>query len=319
MNLQQLRTLCELVDQALSVTNAAHATYRSQSSVTRQIQLLEKELGFELFARRHNRLLHITPEGRKIIEIARRMVHDAENMLRVGKNATDDEGGAFTVATTNFHARYALPRVIRRFVERYPRVRLSLRQSTPAQCHELVASGKADIAICAAGAVPDDIVQIPCYCLHRSVMTPLKHPLLKVKPLTLEAIAGYPLITFDEAFSGSWMVNKTFSDKGLQPSIVLSAVDADVSKIYVGMGLGIAIFASIAFDPKQDVNLRHIDARHLFKPSHLSMILRRRSHLRNFVFHFMRMFAPKVDRAFIEEALFTMNTQPMVNTALPEL
>ena len=209
--------------------------------------------------------------------------------------------------------------MIRYFVQRYPRVRLSLRQNVPAQCHELVASGKADLAICAADEVPDDIVQIPCYCLHRSVMTPVKHPLLKVKPLTLEAIARYPLITFDEAFSGSRVVNKAFSDKGLRPSIVLSAVDADVSKIYVGMGLGIAIFASIAFDPKQDRNLRHIDARHLFKPSHLSMILRRGSHLRNFMFDFMRMFAPKVDRAYIEEALFTKNPQPLALTDLTEL
>lgn len=319
MNLRQLNTLCEIVDRGLRVTDAAHATYRSQSSVTRQIQLLERELGVELFARRRNKLLRLTPYGEEILTIARRMMQDAENMRRIGRNAARDERGDFTIATTNFQAKYVLPSVIRQFIKRYPDVRLSLRQGAPAECCDLVALGKADLAICAAGDIQEELAALPCYRLYRSVMTPPRHPLLKVKPLTLEALARYPLITYDEAFSGSCVVNKTFSDHGLHPRIVVSVVDADVSKIYVSMGLGIAIMASVAFDRGQDANLRRIDARHLFKPSDLSVIVRRHSHLRKFMFDFMQMFAPKMDRALIEGALFKKRASPMPRAALPEL
>lgn len=319
MNLQQLKTLCEVVDHGLRATDAAHATHRSQSSVTRQIQLLEKELGVELFARRRNKLLRMTPYGEEILGIARRMIQDAENMRRVGRNVADDKQGDFTIATTNFQAKYVLPSAIGQFVRKYPDVRLSLRQGSPSECCDLVMLGKADLAICSAVDIPEGLGALPCYRFYRSVLTPLRHPLLKVKPLTLEALADYPLITYDEAFSGSFLVNKTFSDQELHPKIVISVVDADVSKIYVGMGLGIAICASVAFDPKQDANLRRIDARHLFEPGYLSVILRRHSHLRKFMFDFMQMFAPKMDRALIEDALFKKRASPIPRGALPEL
>lgn len=319
MNLRQLKTLCEVVDRGLRITDAAHATHRSQSSVTRQVQLLEKELGLELFVRKGNRLLRITPNGEEILGIARRMIQDAESMRRIGRNAAQDERGSFTIATTNFQAKYVLPPAIRTFLATYPQVKLSLRQGTPAECRDLVLLGKADLAICTAEDIPDGIVALPCYRLYRSVMTPLRHPLLRVKPLTLEALARYPIITYDEAFSGSGIVNKTFADAGLKPNIVLSVVDADVSKIYVSMGMGIAISASVAFDAKQDVNLRCIDARHLFKPSDLSMVLRRHSHLRKFMFEFMHLFAPRIDRGDVEEVLFRKNAAPLPRTPLPEL
>jgi LysR family cys regulon transcriptional activator len=320
MNLRQLRTLCEVVDSGLRVTDAAQATYRSQSSVTRQIQLLERELGFELFVRNRNKFLRITPQGEEILGIARRMLHDAENMLRIGKNLARDEEGDFTVATTHTQARYVLPPVIRQFVEKHPKVRLGLRQGSSHQCCELVALGKADLAICSDPTnVPDELVQIPCFSLYRSVITPPKHPLLGIKPLTLEALARYPLITYGEAFNGRWIVNKTFADRGLHPTIVLSAVDADVSKVYVGMGLGIAIFVSVAFDPKQDAGLRCIDARHLFKPSYLNLIARRHSYLRTFVFDFIHIFAPKIERVDIEDALFRTNASVTPRMQLPEL
>lgn len=320
MNLRQLRTLCEIIDRGLRITDAAQATYRSQSGVTRQIQLLERELGFALFVRNRNKLLRVTPQGEEIVKVARRMLQDAENMLRIGRNVAQDEEGDFTIATTHTQVRYVLPPVIRRFIEEHPKVRLSIREGYPEQCCDHVALGKADMAICADPMnIPNELVQIPCFRLYRSVITPPKHPLLKVKPLTLEALARYPLITYGEAFSGGWIVNKTFADKGLTPRIVLSAVDADVSKVYVGMGLGIAIFASVAFDPKLDVHLRRIDARHLFQPSHLDLILRKHSYLRNFMLDFIRMFAPKLDRADIQEALFRKNTPLIPPTDLPEL
>ena len=320
MNLRQLAALCEIVDRGLRVSDAAQATFRAQSSVTRQIQLLENELGIELFVRRRNKLLGITPRGGEILGIARRMLQDAENMRRIGKNAAAEAGGEFTIATTHTHARYVLPPVIGTFIRRFPQVRLSLHQGNPRQCCDLVALGKADLAICTDPQdLAAELAQIPCYRLHRSVITPLRHPLLRAKPLTLEALARYPLITYDEAFSGRHVVEKTFEAKGLAPSIVLSAVDADVSKVYVGMGLGIAIFASVVFDARQDVKLRRIDARHLFKPSTLNLVVRRYSYLRTYMIEFIRLFAPRLEHAQIEDALFKKAGSAAAPANLPEL
>jgi LysR family transcriptional regulator, cys regulon transcriptional activator len=320
MNLRQLAAMCEVVDRGLRISDAAQATFRAQSSVTRQIQLLESELGFELFVRNRNKLLGITPQGEKILRIARRMLRDAENMRRIGKNVAGVEKGEFTIATTHTHARYVLPPVIGAFIRKYPDVKLSLRQGNPGQCCELVALGKADLAICTDPTeLAGELAQIPCYRLYRSVITPLHHPLIRVKPLTLEALAQYPLITYDEAFSGRHVVEKTFSDRGLNPTIVLSAADADVSKVYVGMGLGIAIFASVVFDPKQDAKLHRIDARHLFKPGSLNLVFRRYSYLRTYMVDFIRIFAPKIDKESIDDVLFKKRTAYLPRANLPEL
>lgn len=320
MNLRQLSSLCEIVDRGLSVSNAADATYRSQASVTRQIQKLERELGFELFARRRNRLVGLTPQCEEIVSIARRMLQDAENMRRIGRNLADDANGEFTIATTHTYARYVLPPVIRTFIDRYPGVRLSLLQGNPGECCNLVAQGKADLAVCSdPPEPPQEVVEVPCYRLYRSVITPAKHPLLQLKTLTLDALARYPLITYDSTYSGRWIVNKAFADRKLTPHVVLSAVDADVSKVYVEMGLGIAIFVSVAFDPAHDTNLRRIDARHLFKPSYLNFIIRRNSFLRGYMHEFMHMFAPRVTRAMVEDAVFRRRQPPKSASAVPEL
>jgi LysR family cys regulon transcriptional activator len=319
MNLRQLRTFCEIVDNGLLLTKAARRTCRSQSAVTRQIQLLEKELRVELFLRGRRKLLGLTAAGEEVAALARRMVRDADSMLNVGHDVTDAHHGVFTIATTNFYARYALPAAIRQFVKTYPKVKLSMRQGTPAQCSELVAAGKADLAVCAAGDAAEDVVRIPCFSVHRSAFTPPRHPLLRVKRLTLEALARYPLITFDEAFGSSWIVSKAFADRGLHPNIVLSAVDADVSKLYVGMGLGIAIFATVAFDAAQDASVRRIDARHLFPSSHLSLVLRRNTRLRGFAFDFIHAFAPHVDQAFVEGVVSGKSVAASRSTTLPEL
>jgi LysR family cys regulon transcriptional activator len=319
MNLRQLRTFCEVVDNGLLVTRAARNTYRSQSSVTRQMQILEKELRVELFVRGRRKLLGLTPAGEEIAGLARRILRDADSMLNVGGDVTDAGSGAFTIATTNFYARYALPRAIRQFIAKYPQVKLRMRQGTPAQCADLVAAGKADLAVCAAGDVPGDVVRIPCYRVYRSVITPRRHPLLSVRRVTLEALARYPLITFDEAFGSSRIVGKAFADKGLHPNIVLSTVDADVSKLYVGMGLGIAIFATVAFDRRLDAAVRAIDARHLFPPSYLSLVLRRNTRLRGFAFDFMEMFAPRTDGELIEAMLFGKAAALPQGAVLPEL
>lgn len=319
MNLRQLKSLCEIVDHGLRISEAAEAVYRTQSGVTRQIQELEKELGVPIFQRNRNRVVRLTPQGEKILGIARRMLNDADNLHSVAEELTKVDEGDFTIATTHTQARYTLPKVIHEFMARYPKVKLGLRQGTPAQCCELVASGKADLGISTEISDHcDGIIQIPCYQLNRSVITPPRHPLLRIKPLTLEAVARYPLITFDEGFTGQGVITKAFSNQGLKPSVVLSAIDADVSKAYVEMGLGIAILATIAFDPKRDSNLRGTAARHLFDPIRLSVVVRQNSHFRGYMLAFVHMFAPKLRKSEIAGAL-AGHSSPNSRTQLPEL
>ncbi len=319
MNLRQLRSLCEIVDRGLKMSDAAQALFRSQPSISRQIQSLEHELGIPIFRRKRNRVLELTPQGRDALAIARRIVNEADNLSRLGKDYAQASTGDFAIATTHTQARYTLPNVIERFQHAYPKVRLSLRQGTPAQCCELVQRRQADIAICTetSGAY-EDIIQVGCYRLNRSVVTPKGHPLLRARPLTLESIARYPIITYDEGFSGRGIVDRAFADKGLKPAVVLSAIDADVSKTYVERGLGIAILATVAFDAKRDSALRRIDARHLFPPSRLNVVARRDVYLRGFMLEFVRLFAPGLRRSDLER-LLTGAEPSAARTSLPEL
>ncbi|MCW5604717.1 MAG: LysR family transcriptional regulator [Burkholderiales bacterium] len=319
MNLRQLKALCEVVDRGYTISGAAQSLYRTQPSITRQIQDLEKELGIRLFVRQRNKILDMTPQGREIVAIARRMLEDAKNIVRASDEQSQVAAGEFFIATTHTQARYILPPVIREFMTSYPKVKLSLRQGTPAQCHELVAQGKVDIAICTETQnQPKEVVVIPCYGLSRSVITPLEHPLLRVKTLTLAAVSRYPIITYDEGFSARSIIDKAFADRGLKPNVVLSAIDADVSKAYVEMGLGIAILATIAFDADKDVNLRRLDAKRLLVPSTLGIVLRRNSYLRGYMIDFMRLFAPRLKKAEVEEAVAGHRVFP-VSRNLPSI
>jgi LysR family cys regulon transcriptional activator len=294
MNLQQLRSLCEIVDRGLRISDAAKAVYRSQPSVTRQLQELEGELGFAIFVRSRNKILAVTPQGREVVSM--------------------------TIATTHTQARYSLPGIIRRFIEKYPKVKLTLLQGTPSRCCELVTLGQADLAICSEAIEHShNLTGLSCYRLTRCVVTPARHPLTRAKTLTLEALASHPLITCDEAFAGRQIVDRTFAARGLKPNIVLSAVDADVSKIYVRMGLGIAIFASIVYDATQDKDLRAIDARHLFPDNTLNIFMRRRSYLRSYMFDLISMFAPHVKRDRIHEALLGQGKALEPGMAVPEM
>jgi len=319
MNLRQLRSLCEVVDRGLRISDAAQALFRSQPSISRQIQELEAELGVAIFRRKRNRVLEITPQGREVLAIARRIVNDVDNLSRLGEELAAVAQGDFVIATTHTQARYTLPDVVERFQRAYPKVRLSLRQGTPAQCCELVLRRQADIAICTETTERTaDLVQMPCYLLNRSVVVPKRHPLLRVKPLTLEAIARYPVITYDEGFSGRWIVNQAFAEKDLKPTVVLSAIDADVSKTYVEKGLGIAILATVAFDSGRDRNLSRIDARHLFAASRLNLVARPDVYLRGYMLEFARLFAPHLRKGEVERRLAGQASSRRVG-GLPEL
>jgi len=304
MKLQQLRYLCEVANQGLNLSKAAEILHTSQPGISKQIRLLENELGVDIFVRNGKRVVETTPPGRAILEIAERMLRDAKNLKQVGQEFANEASGSLTIATTHTQARYALPSAIQHFTARYPRVRLVLRQGNPTQIAELVTSGVADIAI-ATEAIElfSELVMLPCYQWNRCVIVPPRHPLLKLKELTLEAIAEHPIITYDFAFTGRSKINQAFDAKGLVPNVVLTAIDADVIKTYVELGLGIGILAQMAFEPSRDRHLRAIDASHLFEPSTTRIGISRNSYLRKYVYDFIEMFAPHLDRATVAAAM----------------
>ena len=242
MKLQQLRYLCEVANQGLNLSKAAEVLHTSQPGISKQIRLLENELGIDIFVRNGKRVVKVTPPGQAILKIAERMLRDAKNLKQVGQEFANEAIGSLTIATTHTQARYALPAAIKHFTARYPKVRLILRQGNPTQIAELVTSGEADIAI-ATEAIElfHELVMLPCYQWNRCVIVSPRHPLLKLEKLTLEAIAQYPIITYDFAFTGRSKINQAFDIRGLTPNVVLTAIDADVIKTYVELGLGIDI------------------------------------------------------------------------------
>jgi len=304
MKLQQLRYLCEAAYQNLNLSKAARNLHTSQPAISKQIQLLEEELGVDIFVRNGKRIVQVTPPGQTIIKIASRILREAENLKKVAEEFSNEAGGTFTIATTHTQARYVLPPVIKRFTAHYPNVKLILRQGSPTQISALVTSGEADIAI-ATEAIEHfhELVMLPCYQWNRCIIVPPRHPLLKLKKLTLEAINQYPIITYDFAFTGRSKINQAFENLGLTPNVVLTAIDSDVIKTYVELGLGIGILAQMAFDARRDKNLRSIDASHLFEPSTTRIGISRSSYLRGYIFDFIEMFAPHLTQAIVKEKL----------------
>jgi len=304
MTLQQLRYFCEVVRCALNISKAAAALHISQPGLSRQMQLLEQELGVNLFVRNRTRLVRLSDAGTELVALADQTLAAAQSIRDAAREHAGDHVGSLTVATTHTQARYALPDVIRRFSQRYPAVQLSLRQGTPAEVSYLVASGHADISIATQPLdPPTDVVMLPCYELPRIVLTPVGHPLLRSKPLTLAGLASYPLITYDYTFIGRSRLSQAFEAQGLKPYIALNAIDADVIKTYVEFGLGVAIVPSLAFDPKRDRMLRAIDASHLFASNTIQIGIRRHHYLRSYTFAFIELFAPHLDRNTVQAAM----------------
>jgi LysR family cys regulon transcriptional activator len=310
MTLQQLRYFCEVVRRDMNISKAAQALHMSQPGLSRQLQLLEHELAVELFVRNRKRLVRLTPAGEEIHHNAERTLESARNITQAALDHSGERLGSLTIATTHTQARYALPDVIRRFKLRYPQVQLSLRQGTPADVSQLVSSGTADIGIATEPVEPlAEVLLLPCYELHRIVLTPARHPLLKVRRVTLEKLAQYPLITYDYAFIGHSKTLGAFAASGIMPNIVLNAIDADVIKTYVEFGLGIAILPDMAYDRRRDKSLRAIDAKHLFTPNTIHIGIRRNYYLRGYMYAFIEMFAPHLKQGVVQKALSTSATR----------
>ncbi len=304
MKLQQLRYLHEVARNALNITNAAEALYTSQPGVSKQIQLFEEELGLQIFQRNGKRLTGITEPGAKILALAAKVMLDVDNIKRVGDEFSNVETGALTIATTHTQARYKLPSVVKAFMTDYPHVKLNIHQGNPSQVAEQVASGDADIGI-ATEYISDyeNLLCLPCYQWNRCVVVPHGHPLLLDGTLTLAKLAAYPLITYDFGFTGGTLVSKTFSDAGLSPNVVLTAIDADVIKTYVTLGLGVGLLANMAYDPERDANLAMVDVRHLFPDSTTYIGVRKDAFLRGYMYGFIELIAPHFNRKTINEAL----------------
>jgi LysR family cys regulon transcriptional activator len=304
MNLQQLRYLNEIVKNDLSISAAATALFTSQPGISKQIKLLEEELGVDIFVRNGKRLAALTDPGKLIVEVAARMLLDANNLKQLGSEFKNQQGGALTIATTHTQARYALPSVVKQFTQHYPDVKLSLHQGSPTQIAEQVLSGEVDIGIATESLVLyDELVTLPCYEWHHCVVVPPKHPLLQEKRLTLKKLAQYPIITYDFAFTGRNKINQAFSEAGITPNIALTAIDADVIKTYVELGMGVGIVAQMAFVPDRDKHLKMIDAGHLFEASTTRIAIRKNQYLRGFGYHFIELFAPHLTREIVSKAL----------------
>lgn len=310
MKLQQLRYLREIVRAGLNISDAAEALHTSQPGVSKQIRLLEDELGVRIFERHGKRVVAITEPGKSVLAIAERLLADMDNLKRVGDEFKNEATGRLTVATTHTQARYVLPQTVKRFIEMYPGVQLNVHQGNPTQVAQQVVSGEADIAIATeAFEFFEELVILPCYQWNRCVVTPADHPLLNEKPLTLESLARYPIITYDFAFTGRTRMNRAFELRRLTPNVVLTAHDADVIKTYVELGLGVGIIATMAFDPKRDINLRSIEASHLFESSTTRLGIRRGAYLRRYVYDFIEMFAPQLNHKTIDAAMKGGGTQ----------
>lgn len=301
MKLRQLHYIQEVANRGLNVTAAAEALFTSQPGVSKQIRLLEDELGVLIFERNGKHLTRLTAAGEAILGIAKRILQDAENIERIAQEHRDPARGSLRLATTHTQARYALPPVIQRFRERYPEVALHIHQGTPLQIAEAAAKGEVDFAIATEAMEHfEDLVMMPCYHWNRCVLVPPGHPLTREQPLTLEAIARYPIVTYVFGFTGRSLLDRAFADKGLQVQVVLTAVDADVIKTYVRLGLGVGIVARMAYDAKADTDLVALDARHLFRPSTTRIGFKRGMLLRQYMYDFMQMFAPHLSRNLVD-------------------
>ncbi|EGV05277.1 transcriptional regulator CysB [Haemophilus pittmaniae HK 85] len=302
MKMQQLRYIVEIVNQNLNVTEAANALYTSQPGISKQVRLLEDELGLEIFERNGKHIKAITPAGKKIVAIARELLVKAQGIKAVANEYTQPNHGVLRIATTNTQARYMLPSVIERFSKRYPDVSLHIHQGSPTQIHDALISGEVDLAITTeAPYLFDDLIQLPCYLWNRSVIVKPDHPLAQVKDLTIEELGQYPLVTYTFGFTGVSDLDYAFNSAGILPNIVFTATDADVIKTYVRLGLGVGIMASMAHT-EADTDLVAIDAGHLFRASMTQIAFKHSTFLRNYMYDFIEFFSPHLTRNMVEKA-----------------
>lgn len=304
MNFQQLRIIREAARCNFNLTEVGNALYTSQSGVSKHIKDLEDELGVELFVRKGKRLLGLTEPGRELLEIAERILLDANNIKNLVEQYTNRDQGQLTVAATHTQARYSLPAVISEFKKAFPKVHLKLHQAGPNEIVSMLLNGEADIGV-ATEALADvtRLDSLPYYSWHHAVIVPAGHPLEQVKPLTLQALAQYPIVTYHEGLTGRARIDQSFAEAGLQPDIVMSALDADVIKAYVELGMGVGILASMAFNSAKDTDLRLLKCEHLFDENTTYIALRHGHYLRSFAYRFIELCSPALNEKTIRDRM----------------
>lgn len=319
MKLQQLKYIWEVARNNLNVSATAESLYTSQPGVSKQIKMLEEELGVQIFHRSGKHLTEITPAGKAIIEVAGEILDKTENIGQMAQEFRDENRGELSIATTHTQARYVLPTVIQDFIERYPDVSLHMHQGTPIQISEQAAKGSVDFAIATeALELFENLVMMPCYHWNRSVICPKDHPLSQLKKINLESLSEYPIVTYVFGFTGRSQLDQAFDKAGLSPKLIFTASDADVIKTYVRLGLGVGIVASMAHDPVIDHDLCCLDASHLFQYSTTKIGFRRGTFLRGFMYDFIEHFAPHLTREMVESAM-VCNTQDELDALFEEV
>lgn len=303
MKLQQLRYIWEVAHHDLNVSATAQSLYTSQPGISKQIRLLEDELGVEIFSRSGKHLTRITPAGEAILKTAGEILRKVEGIKSVAQEFSNEKKGSLSLATTHTQARYALPKVIGNFIDRYPDVSLHMHQGTPMQISEMAADGTVDFAVATeALELFSDLIMMPCYRWNRCIVVPKNHPLCQLSQLTLEEIAKHPIVTYVFGFTGRSKLDEAFIERGLAPKVVFTAADADVIKTYVRLGLGIGIIAQMAYDEELDSDLVALDASHLFQPSTTKIGFRRGTFLRGYMYEFIQTFAPHLTKEVVTEA-----------------
>lgn len=313
MNFQQLRIIREAVRCNFNLTEVGNALFTSQSGVSKHIKDLEDELGVELFVRKGKRLMGLTEPGRDLIQHVNRILLDANNIKSLAEQYSKRDEGHLSVVTTHTQARYALPRVITEFKKNYPKVHLKLDQASPDEIVSMLLDGQADIGVATeALSTVTGLDVFPYYSWNHAVVVSAGHPLEKVKSLTLEHIAEYPIITYHDGLTGRARIDQSFADAGLETDIVMSALDADVIKTYVELGLGIGIVASMAVNPAKDTELRLLDSAHLFGENTTYIALRQGHYLRSFAYRFIELCSPALDEATVRAGLKPLHTDDAV-------
>jgi|TARA_B110000238_G_C16106191_1_gene430500 LysR family cys regulon transcriptional activator len=309
MKLQQLRYIVEVLNNNLNVSATAESLFTSQPGISKQVRMLEDELGIQIFGRSGKHLTHVTSAGNEVINIATQILSKVEAIKAVAREHTQPDEGRLRIATTHTQARYALPEVIQGFIKKYSKVSLHMSQGTPAQISDAASKGDADFAIATESLhLYNDLIMLPCYHWNRSVIVRADHPLAKKRDnLSIEDIAKYSLVTYVFGFTGRSELDLAFDRAGLEPKIAFTATDADVIKTYVRLGVGIGVIASMAIDPRLDSDLVSIDASHLFNASTTKIGFRRGTFLRGYMFDFIERFAPHLNRDLVTKAMLLKN------------
>jgi len=305
MNFQQLRSVREAVRCGYNLTEVAAVLHTSQPGVSRQVRELEDELGVEFFVRSGKRLLGLTTAGKSLLPMVERLLQEADNLRRAGQDLQGREEGRLSIAATHSQARYVLPHVVKDFRARYPRVSLHLHQGSPRQVAEMLLNGTADIGVATeALAEYETLATLPCYRWSHSIVVPPGHPLLELGPaVSLQDLVRHPIITYELGYTGRAHIDEAFAQAGLQPDVVLTAMDADVIKTYVELEMGVGIIASVAWDDERDARLRVLDAGHLFHVNTTRLAVARSHWLPGFAYGFIETFVPTLTREVVQQAL----------------